>query len=385
MMKTITEVAKITGLLPQRINDYEKAGLLEKPTVRNKYKYRLYSDKEIVRLWQIRFYKELGYTIPQMKKVFTDPAYQPEAELAEQIRLLEEKKRKIETLLLQAKAMQESGLDLAVAYEVVPGVNQFTYDEASKFAFPIWSKAILAAVKDAKAEEEEGENDSDDEFFEDLDGVLELFESGCDPSDSVVQARLRALKQRQGMPLAALLWILETRESKEALLEAIGNELYQTFRDAVKIAADAESAEMQAQTQISINRLVRMKSASPEQAQVQKEVTWFLRSVSYGVNMPEDPENPKDYEIEALETLIQQYADRSSAFYAFEFRTHVERAERVTRSRKESQEAQAEAAAYADRQHAIAMETLVPALRVYLKNMKEKVECRNAVRQDRNE
>ncbi|MBR4179087.1 MAG: MerR family transcriptional regulator [Treponema sp.] len=381
-MKTITEVAKITGIIPQRINDYEKAGLLDKPSFRNKYQYRLYSDKEIVRLWQIRFYKELGYTIPQMKKVFTDPAYQPEVELAKQIRLLEEKKRKIETLLLQAKAMQRSGLDLAVAYEVVPGVNHFTYDEAAKFAFPIWSKAILAAVKDAKAEEEEGENDSDDEFFEDLDGVLELFESGCDPSDSVVQARLRALKQRHGMPLAALLWILETRESKEALLEAFGNALYQTFRDAVKIAAEAEYAEMQAQTQISINRLVRMKSVSPEQAQVQEEVARFLRSVSYGVNTPEDPENPKDFEIEALETLIRQYEDRDSAVYAVEYRMRLTQ---KARAGKASGEAQAEAKGYTDHQHEIITETLVPALRVYLKNMKEKAERRNAVRQDRNE
>ncbi len=309
-------------------------------------------------------------------------AYRPEVELAEQIRLLEEKKRKIETLLLQAKAMQESGLDLAVAYEVVPGVNHFTYDEAAKFAFPIWSKAILAAVEDATAEVEEGEIDPDNGFFEDLDGVLELFESGCDPSDSVVQARLRALKQRHGMPLAALLWILETRESKEALLEAIGNELYQTFRDAVKIAAEAESAEMQAQTQISINRLVRMKSVSPDQAQVQEEVARFLRSVSYGVNTPEDPENPKDFEIEALETLIRQYEDRDSALYAVEYRMRLAQA---ARAGKASNEAQSEAKACTDRQHEIITETLVPALRVYLKNVKEKAEGRNAGRPDRNE
>ena len=225
-MKTITEAAQITGIIPQRINDYEKAGLLEKPSARNKYKYRLYSDKEIVRLWQIRFYKELDYTIPQMKRIFNDPAYQPEIELAKQIRLLEEKKEKIEALLLQAKALQQSGLNLAVAYEIVPGVNQFTYDEAAKFAFPLWSKALLAAVEDAKTEAEEGEIDSDEGFFEDLDGVLELFESGCDPSDPAVQASLRALKQRHEMPLASLRWMLEIREIKDALLEACGGEVY---------------------------------------------------------------------------------------------------------------------------------------------------------------
>lgn len=381
-MKTITEASRITGIIPQRINDYEKAGLLEKPTTRNKYKYRQYGDKEIVRLWQIRFYKELGYTIPQMKKVFSDPAYRPEVDLAEQIRLLEEKKRKIEALLLQAKAMQQSDLDLAVAYEVVPGVSHFTYDEAAKYAFPIWSKAILAAVKDAKAEEEEGENDLDDEFFEDLDGVLELLESGCDPSDSVVQAQLRALKQRHGRPLFSLRLMLEVQEVKKALLEVYGNEVYATFRKAVRIAAVAESAEVLAQARISFNRLVKMQSTSPEQETVQEEIAQYLRIVSYGENFPRDPENPKDNEIEILDTLIQHYADRGSAVYAIEYRAWLARA---TREGKAGPEVQAEAAAYADRQHAKVMESLVPALRIYLNNMKENAERHGTACQKRNE
>lgn len=381
-MKTVTEVSKITGIIPQRINDYEKAGLLEKPTSRNKYQYRLYSDREIVRLWQIRFYKELDYTIPQMKRIFTDPAYQPEIELAKQIRLLEEKKEKIEALLLQAKALQQSGLDLAVAYEIVPGVNQFTYDEAAKFAFPLWSKSLLAAVEDAKTEAEECENDSDEGFFEDLDGVLELFESGCDPSDPAAQANLRALKQRHGMPLASLRWMLEAREVKEALLETHGAQVYEAFREAVRIAAEAESAEVQAQARISITRLLKMQVANPEQKEVQEELARFLRSVSYGERFPEDPENPKDHEIEAMETMIQQFADRDSAFYAAEYRARLAQ---VARGGKAGPEAQAEAAACTDRQHIKVNETLVPALRVYLKNIKEKAEHRCAVRRDRNE
>ena len=384
-MKTVTEVTKITGIIPQRINDYEKAGLLEKPSSRNKYHYRLYSDKEIVRLWQIRFYKELGYTIPQMRRVFTDPGYQPEIELTEQIRLLEEKKQKIEVLLLQAKALQQAGLDLAVAYEIVPGVNQFTYEEVAKFAFPLWSKALLAAVEDATAEPEEGDIDSDDRFFEDLSGVLEQYESGCDPSDPVAQAQLRALKQRHGMPFTSMLWMMEIRDFKKGLMETYGSEVLQPFREAVSIAAKAESAELQAQAQLSINRLAKMQSASPEQAQVQEEVAKFLQSIAYGGNFPEDLDNPKEYEIEAMEKLIQQYANRDSAFYAFEYRTHVERAERAARSGKASREDLSEAAAYADRQHAKAMETLVPALKIYLKKMTEKAECRNANRIERNE
>ena len=374
-MKTITEASKITGIIPQRINDYEKAGLLEKPATRNKYKYRMYSDKEIVRLWQIRFYKELGYTIPQMKKVFTDPAYRPEDDLAEQVRLLDEKKLKIEALLLQAKALQQSGLGLAFAYEAVPGVNRLTYDEAAKIAFPLWSKALLDDLEEAKLKT--GAETSDDGFAEDLNSILELFEGGCDPADPIAQAGLRALKQRHGMPFAALLWILETRESKDALLKEYGDAMYRSFRDAVKIAAEAESAEAQALAQLSLNRLRKLRAAAPEQKEVQEEVARFIRSVSFGKSFPEDPENPKDYEIKTLETLIQQYADRDSAAYALEYRAWLARA---ARGGKAAPEVQAKAAAYADRQHKQVNEILVPALRVYLQNVKEKAD-----RRDRNQ
>lgn len=379
-MKSITEVAEITGIIPQRINDYEKAGLLEKPTARNKYHYRQYGDKEILRLWQIRFYKELGYTIPQMKKVFTDPAYQPELALGEQIRLLEEKKKKIEALLLQAEAMRQTGLDLAFAYEAIPGVNQLSYDEAAKFAFSLWSKALLDGVEEAKAEA--GEDDSDNDFYEDLEEILALLEDDSDPADPVIQASLRALKQRYEAPIAGLCGLIEVREFKEAFRKAYRAEAYERFKEAVKIAAEAESADMLAQGQLSINRLRKLQPASPEQPEVQQEVAWFLRTLSYGKGIPEDPENPKDYEIEAIETLIQQYADRNGAACAVEYRAQLAR---IAKAGKAGPEAKAKAKARVDRQHAMIMKTLVPALRVYLKNVKEKAERRNAGRQDRKE
>ena len=94
-MKTITEVSKLTGLIKQRINDYEKAGLLQKPQNRNKYNYRLYDENDIARLWQIRFFKELGYTVPQMKKIFDNPNYDAATSIQQQIDALEEKNVKL--------------------------------------------------------------------------------------------------------------------------------------------------------------------------------------------------------------------------------------------------------------------------------------------------
>ena len=72
-MKTVTKAADIVGLTVRMIQEYEKYGVAIKPTERNKYGYLMYDDDAIDRLWQIRFYRELGYDKKAIKAVFDDP------------------------------------------------------------------------------------------------------------------------------------------------------------------------------------------------------------------------------------------------------------------------------------------------------------------------
>lgn len=72
-MKTVTKAADIVGLTVRMIQEYEKYGVAIKPTERNKYGYLMYDDDAIDRLWQIRFYRELGYDKKAIKTVFDDP------------------------------------------------------------------------------------------------------------------------------------------------------------------------------------------------------------------------------------------------------------------------------------------------------------------------
>lgn len=366
-MKTITEVSKITGIIPQRINDYEKAGLLEKPAARNKYKYRLYSDKEIVRLWQIRFYKELGYTIPQMKRIFSDPGYRVEDEIREQIRLLEEKKRQIDTLLLQAKALQKSGLDLSVSYDIIPSINQFTYDEAAEFAFPLWSKSILAASEEAEADEDE----ADEGIMDDLTGILDLLKNGSTASGETVQRCLQNVKQGHKIPIASIRLMLELPEVKEEITEAYGEKCLQAFQESLQIAGRTEATEITAQAEQHISVLLNMKGESPESMKVQEQVTELLRCISFGMDFPETPGKPKQYEIEAIESIIQQYGKRDSAFYTSIYRRRISLVERKSRSGKVAEADLKEAAAAVDYLYSQAEETLVPALKAYYNNMKK--------------
>lgn len=71
-MKTLSEVSKLVGLSRRMIQEYESSGLAKTPTTKNKYGHLLYSDDDIDKLWQLRFYKELGYKKGDIEKIFTD-------------------------------------------------------------------------------------------------------------------------------------------------------------------------------------------------------------------------------------------------------------------------------------------------------------------------
>lgn len=66
-MKKLSEVANFLEIKRQRIQEYEKAGIAIKPKVKDKHGYWLYGEAEIERLWQIKFYLTLNFTVPEIK------------------------------------------------------------------------------------------------------------------------------------------------------------------------------------------------------------------------------------------------------------------------------------------------------------------------------
>ncbi|QPB43541.1 Cu(I)-responsive transcriptional regulator [Rodentibacter haemolyticus] len=64
----ISEVAKLSGLTPKQIRDYEKLGLL-KPAQRNFSGYRYYEEKDIERLYFIRHSRDVGFSLQQIAQL----------------------------------------------------------------------------------------------------------------------------------------------------------------------------------------------------------------------------------------------------------------------------------------------------------------------------
>lgn len=106
-MKTSSEVANLVGIKRQRIQEYEKVGIALKPTVKDKHGYWLYGETEIERLWQIKFYLTLDFTVPEIKAIFTNPSYNKHDAIADQIIKLEEKKKQLESMINLARSCNE--------------------------------------------------------------------------------------------------------------------------------------------------------------------------------------------------------------------------------------------------------------------------------------
>ena len=59
MLKRIEEVSKLSGISKRALQYYDDEGLLR--AKRSKENYRLYDENDMKKLWEILWYKEMGF------------------------------------------------------------------------------------------------------------------------------------------------------------------------------------------------------------------------------------------------------------------------------------------------------------------------------------
>ena len=75
MALTVTRLARACGLARGTILYYESIGLLTRPR-RSAGNYRLYSDKDLERLRQIRCYRDAGLNLGDIRSILDKPLNQ---------------------------------------------------------------------------------------------------------------------------------------------------------------------------------------------------------------------------------------------------------------------------------------------------------------------
>lgn len=134
-MMTVNEVSKLTGVSIRTLQYYDKIGLL-KPTKYTESGYRLYDDTALEMLQQILLFRELEFPLKEIKQIVSEPDFDRNKVLEQQITLLTMKKEHLENLIDFARGIKFIGvktMDFSV-------FDTKKFDEYAKQAKEQWGK-----------------------------------------------------------------------------------------------------------------------------------------------------------------------------------------------------------------------------------------------------
>lgn len=102
MEYTINKLAKLAGVSTRTLRYYDETGLLS-PARISSNGYRIYGRKEIDRLQQILFYRELGMPLDEIKQIVLSKDFDEEAALESHLSALQAKRAQLDLLIANVK------------------------------------------------------------------------------------------------------------------------------------------------------------------------------------------------------------------------------------------------------------------------------------------
>ncbi len=123
MRMQIKEFAVFTGVSVRTLHYYDEIGLLTPAYIDKNSGYRFYDESSILRMQEILFYRELDFSLKDIREIISSPNYDKAAALTEQKKLLTLKKERLDRLI--------AAIDNAVKGENI--MNAFDNSEFEKY------------------------------------------------------------------------------------------------------------------------------------------------------------------------------------------------------------------------------------------------------------
>lgn len=95
---TVHQLAEMAGVSVRTLHHYDQIGLLT-PSARTPAGYRLYGAKDLLRLQQVLFFKELDLPLAEIQAILADPGFDQVAALRQHRLLVRSRVDRLETLL----------------------------------------------------------------------------------------------------------------------------------------------------------------------------------------------------------------------------------------------------------------------------------------------
>ena len=162
-MKTVKEVSRLTGVSVRTLHHYDAIGLL-KPAKVTEAGYRLYDEQTLGKLQTILLFRELEFPLKEIKEMLTAEHFDPMAALADQIRLLELRREKLDRLIDHARHIQNTG---------VMNMDFKAYDSKKLDAYAQEAKKRWGHTDAWRESQARGKNA--DQELSDADGLMDIF------------------------------------------------------------------------------------------------------------------------------------------------------------------------------------------------------------------
>ncbi|MPR36854.1 MerR family transcriptional regulator [Salmonirosea aquatica] len=166
---SVKKVSKISGVSVRTLHHYDSIGLL-KPSHRTEAGYRYYDEARLLRLQQILFYRELGFSLRQVREILDDPGFSLIWALENHRSALENRQKRIASLLvtidrtIQNLKKGEIMTNPEQLYEGLPKEVGITYrqeaiDEYGQDAVDQSERALMKMTKEdlEKLKKEQGQ------------------------------------------------------------------------------------------------------------------------------------------------------------------------------------------------------------------------------------
>ncbi|MEE0914575.1 MAG: MerR family transcriptional regulator [Ruminococcus sp.] len=188
-MKTVHEVSKLAGVSIRTLQYYDKIGLLH-PAKYTESGYRLYDDTALEKLQQILLFRELEFSLKDIKAIMDNPNFDRRKALEQQIALLTLKKEHLKNLIDLARDIKDIGVNKM----------DFTAFDTSKIdEYAAQAKSLWGNTPEYREFEEKSKNRTAQEeqtistqmmgIFAEFGTMLKL-----DPSAEKVQSQVKKLQ-----------------------------------------------------------------------------------------------------------------------------------------------------------------------------------------------
>ena len=193
MNMQIKEFAEFTGVSVRTLHYYDEIGLLKPAFVDEQNGYRFYDENSLLRMQEILFYRELDFPLKSILEILSSPDYDKQKALAEQRKLLELKKERLERII--------DALDGATKGKVTMTAFDNSDYETARKQYEVEAKQRWGETTVYKEYEQKTANYSSDKMQGVNDGLMLIFnkfacckQSGNNADSDDAQALVKELQ-----------------------------------------------------------------------------------------------------------------------------------------------------------------------------------------------